>query len=180
MNPVVKAILDRRSIRKYKPKQITKEELDTLIECAKYAPSGKNKQTWHFTVVQNKEIIDEMNIDFKQVATDNKKIAEEGYHVFYHAPTVIVVSGKEDETYAQADCASAVENILIAAEALGLGSCFVCLVIKIFQKEDLMEKYQGKLQLPEGYKPLYTVAVGYPEEEGTKHPRKENVVTYIQ
>lgn len=54
MNSVIECILKRRSIRKYEKQQVEEEKLNQILECAKYAPSGKNRQTWHFTVVQNK------------------------------------------------------------------------------------------------------------------------------
>lgn len=180
MNSVIECILKRRSIRKYEKQQVEEEKLNQILECAKYAPSGKNRQTWHFTVVQNKNLIDEMAEDFRIVSNGNSRMSSKEYHVFYEAPTVIVVSAQDKQEYATADCASAVENILIAAESLGLGSCFICLAIKIFKPETMLEKYKEKLELPEGYTPIYCVSIGYPKEEGKVHPRKENIVNYIK
>ncbi|WP_347460467.1 nitroreductase family protein [Clostridium sp. DMHC 10] len=61
MNEIIKAILSRRSIRKFKSEQISDDELNSILEAGKFAPSAMNQQSWHFTVIQNKEIIAKVN-----------------------------------------------------------------------------------------------------------------------
>ena len=67
MNEVLKAIKERRTTRKFKPEQIKEEELQSIIEADLYAPSGTNQQPWHFTVIQNKDLIDQMDFEAKEV-----------------------------------------------------------------------------------------------------------------
>ena len=153
MRSTLDVIKERRSIRKFKPEQIKEEELQAIIEAGLYAPSAINKQ--------------------------RKMGSNEKYNCFYHAPTVILVSGKDNERSKVIDCSAATQNMLLAAEALNIGSCWVELVSLAFvgpQAQELREK----LNLPEGYTPLYSVLLGYKDMEGKAAPRKENTVQYIR
>ena len=181
MRNTLDVIKERRSIRKFKPEQIKEEELQAIVESGLYAPSAINKQT----VIQNQEILAELNEATKNVARnlDNealKRIGEnEKYNCFYYAPTVILVSGKDEERSKVMDCSAATQNMLIAAESLNIGSCWVELVSLAFvgpQAQELREK----LNLPEGYTPLHCVLLGYKDMEGKAAPRKENAVQYIR
>ena len=185
MRSTLDVIKERRSIRKFKPEQIKEEELQAIIEAGLYAPSAINKQSWNFTGIQNKEILDELNVATKNVAKNlenemlRKMGSNEKYNCFYHAPTVILVSGKDNERSKVIDCSAATQNMLLAAEALNIGSCWVELVSLAFvgpQAQELREK----LNLPEGYTPLYSVLLGYKDMEGKAAPRKENTVQYIR
>ncbi len=166
MNEILRVIKNRRSIRQFKTEQIKKEDLETILEMAVYAPSAGNRQPWHFTVIQRKELIDELSEAAKEMLKKDgqspySRMAEnESFHIYYHAPTVIIVSGSLQGGFAQADCAAATQNILLAAEALGLGSCWVNLVMPAFKGEP-GEELIKKLGIPEGYRPLYSIALGY-------------------
>jgi nitroreductase len=113
MRNTLDVIKERRSIRKFKPEQIKEEELQAIVESGLYAPSAINKQSWNFTVIQNQEILAELNEATKNVARnlDNealKRIGEnEKYNCFYYAPTVILVSGKDEERSKVMDCSAA-------------------------------------------------------------------------
>ena len=84
-NPVLSAISNRRSIRKYKPQQISEEALQTLLKAAVEAPSANNAQPWHFTVVQDAAVIKAVNEEIKSIFGREDDI-------FYAAPTVIFLS----------------------------------------------------------------------------------------
>ena len=185
MRNTLDVIEQRRSIRKFKPEQIKEEELQAIVESGLYAPSAINKQSWNFTVIQNQEILAELNEATKNVARnlDNealKRIGEnEKYNCFYYAPTVILVSGKDEERSKVMDCSAATQNMLIAAESLNIGSCWVELVSLAFMGPQAKE-LRAKLNLPEGYTPLHCVLLGYKDMEGKTAPRKENAVQYIR
>ncbi|CAM0496379.1 nitroreductase family protein [Thermoanaerobacter kivui] len=184
MNEVISAIKTRRSIRKFKPEQIKDEELNLILEAAIYAPSGHNEQPWHFTVIQNKELIDHFSRVTKEAMakSDIDWISSMGrsekLHLFYNAPTLVVVSGRKDAYSPLADCCAAIQNMLLAAHSIGLGSCWLGLTSFLFE----MEEEVAKLNLPEGYKPYFTVALGYPDlKKELKTPeRKKDVVNYIR
>jgi nitroreductase len=186
MNQTLQTIRNRRSTRAFKPEQINEEELNAIIEAAIYAPSATNKQPWHFTVVQNKEMLEKLNESFKELAkkSDNdyvKRVGDnEKFHVFYNAPTVILVSGDEQNHYAAVDCATAVENMLIAATSLDIGSCWIGFIAYLLNSENGKE-FMKELGIPEGYKQLHAVALGYKKVNVTNAPaRKENSVNYVR
>ena len=183
MNEVLETIKSRRSIRKYLPEQIKDEELDMILESAIYAPTGHNDQPWHFTVIQNKELIDEMSAESKKLMAESpvdwmaKMGKAEHLHLFYNAPTVVVVSGKKDTVSPFADCCAAIQNMLITAESLDIGSCWIGLVKFFFNDPQNVEK----LNLPENYEPYYAVCLGYKGSSSNVAPERNiDVVNYIK
>lgn len=185
MNETIKTILNRRSTRAYLNEQLKPEELDLIIKAGLFAPSGHNKQSWHFSIIQNAEIIKKINNDSKKemLKQDNdylKSLAQdENYNLFYNAPTVIVISGEKNAIVPNIDCAAATENMLIAAESLNIGTCWIGLVSFLFKSEKV-KTYIKELKIPDGYEPYYAIAIGYkssPAEQAS--PRRENTVNYI-
>lgn len=189
MNKIIQAIKERRSIRKYKKEQIDDNELLAILEAATFAPSGHNDQPWHFLIIQNRRIIDDLSRRTRAIMStkDDERIAEIGrnpdYHLFFHAPTVIIVSGKEDGMVSDshlvpfADCCAAIENMLLAAHSLNVASCWIGFIRYLFQKEDIC----GELPIPSGYKPYYAVALGYSDMSSAPKaaPRKPQVVARV-
>ncbi|WP_010247617.1 nitroreductase family protein [Acetivibrio cellulolyticus] len=184
MNEVLKVIKSRRSVRKYKPEQIKQEELEMIIEAGIYAPSGHNSQPWRFTVIQDRKVIEHINdISKKVMATvEIEWIRNAGlnpdYDITYKAPTLIIVSGRRDEMSSQVDCCCAVENMLIAAESLNIGSVWLGFASFGFKIEGEAEK----IGIPKGYEPYYVFVLGYKEEEyqPSVPSRNYNVVDYIR
>lgn len=186
MNETIRTILSRRSVRSYLPEAIKQEELDLILKAGLFAPSGHNEQSWHFTVVQNKGLIDELSRATKQqmALQDNEFLknrgAEETYHVFHNCPTIIVISCEKTALSGQADCAAATQNMLLAAESLNIGTCWIGLAGYLFRSEDASE-YIKKLNIPEGYEPFYAITVGHKAEPAREPaPRRENTVNYIK
>lgn len=186
MKETLKVIRERRTTRKFKSEQIKEEELQAIIEAGIYAPSAHNKQSWNFTVVQDAKLIEELNIEAKKAAKNfpdeiiQKMANNEKFNAFYNAPTVIIVSGDEKGIMPQVDCAAATENMLIAAEAIGIGSCWNGFVSILFNSEKAAE-YKEKLNIPEGYSPYYAVLLGYKDVTISNAPeRKVNTVQYIR
>jgi nitroreductase len=185
MNETINTILSRRSIRAYKSEQIREEELETIIKAAKYAPSAINEQCWHFTVIQNKEILNKVNTACKQamIESGNKMFAErakdESFSIFYNAPTLIIISGDEKAIAPQVDCALAMENTFISAEALGIGSCWIHAVVNLLSSEN-GKTLRQEFQIPEGFTPYCAAAFGYKAADASPAPRKEGTVTILK
>jgi len=186
MNETLKNIRNRRSTRAFLPEQVNGAHLTEIIDAGLYAPSANNKQPWHFTVIQRKDIIDRLSDAFKEIArkSDNEYIRRfsdnEKFHVFYNAPTVVLVSGDENNDNASVDCAIAVENMLIAAESLEIGCCWVGLISYLLNSEEGKELVK-ELEIPEGFKQIHSFCLGYKKIEITNAPvRKENNVNYIK
>ncbi|HEX9025064.1 MAG TPA: nitroreductase family protein [Clostridium sp.] len=183
-NRVLEVIKSRRSVRAYKQEQISQKELDLIIEAGVYAPTAQNNQPWHFTIIQDKEMLNYINKKSKELmATADSEMARKAssnpkYQPTYDAPTLIVVSCKKDSNFGHEDCAAATQNMLIAAESMNIGSVWLGIVGMLFQKEE----EAPKLRLPEGYEALYGVVFGYSAREGKQIALKRNmdVVTYIK
>ncbi len=184
MNKVLETIKNRRSIRQYSSKQIKEEELDAILEAAIYAPSAVNQQPWYFTIIQNQEMIEFINtIAKKNMTKDSSERVKnrgmnENFHTFYHAPTVIMVSGKKDWQYSFTDCCAAIENMLLAAESLGIGSCWIGFIRYFLQDKEAVKK----LNIPAEFEPYYAVCLGY---KASKDPikateRNKNVFHFIK
>jgi nitroreductase len=185
MNGTIKTIMERRSIRAYKPDQIKEEELNTILEAAKFAPSAINEQPWHFTVIQKKDVLDRINKACKDmfIKSDNKIFAErakdENFSVFYNAPTFIIVSGTEKAVAPQVDCALALENMFLAAASMNIGSCWIHAVHSLFNTEE-GRTLRTEFNIPEDHAVYCAGAFGYKAMEASPAPRKENTVTIIR
>jgi nitroreductase len=185
MNDVIKAIKERRTIRKYKNQQIKNDELQTILEAGLFAPSGTNQQSWHFTVVQDQELIRELDYEakefFKQSEEESLRIVgnNELFMPSYGSPTIIIVSGQNGNYHVKEDCGAATQNMLLAAYSIGIGTCWNAALTAAFggEKSDYL---RARLQIPEGYTPLYGISLGYAETIPLNAPkRKENKVHLI-
>lgn len=187
MNSIIEIIKKRRTIRVFKSEQLKDEDIAAIVEAGSWAPSGHNMQPWHFTVLQNSEIIEELNKDSKKAAEnfymeDIRKMAQnEKFHVFYKAPTVIIVSYDKNGLTPVQDISAATQNMLLTAESMGIGSCWNGFVAFAFSNEEIAEKYRNKLEIPEGYVVSHAVALGYPNTTVLRGPeRKKEIVNYIK
>jgi len=186
MNETLKNIRNRRSTRGFQSEQIKDGELQAILDAGIYAPSATNLQPWHFTVIQNKDILDRLSDGFKELAKNSnieylKKVGNnDNFHVFYNSPTVVIVSGDENIKSAPVDCAAAVENMLVAAESLEIGSCWIGFIAFLLNSEEGTE-FTKELGIPQGFKQIHAVALGYKKNKSTNAPaRKENTVNYIK
>ncbi len=119
MNEVIKALLERRSIRKFKPEMPKKEDLDQIIEAGLYAASARGQQSTMILAVTNKELRD-------KISRDNAKIwGREDVDPFYGAPAILIALGEKDCPNRVYDGSLAMGNMMLAAHALGLGSVWI-------------------------------------------------------
>jgi nitroreductase len=186
MNETIKVIKDRRSIRKYKAKQITDSEVQKVLDCAIYAPNARNQQMWHFTVIQNKDMLNRMvdiireNIMNSGIEFLIERASAPDYNTFYKAPTVILVTGDGKAPFVQFDCGAAAQNIALAAKSLNIGSCVMTSSAFLFASEK-GNKLKKELGIPEGYNHMCAVALGYQDGENPEAPpRNKDVINYIK
>ncbi len=184
-NEVLETIKKRRSVRKFLQEKIKPEELDAIIEAGIYAATGHNAQPWHFTVIENKDFINEMSEKTKEAMKKSdidwvKKMGEkERLHILGNAPMAIVVSGRQENAYSPlTDCANAIQNMIVAAESLNIGTCYIGLTDYFFKDKENLKS----MNIPDGYVPYYTVSIGYKDPAYTwKAPvRNKDVVNYIR
>ncbi len=182
MNDVLKTIKSRRSVRAYKSELLNKGDLQTIVEAGIYAPTGCNDQPWHFSVVQDRTLLEEVNEKTKQAMTKvpfewmNKIGQNPNTDVTHKAPALIIVSMRKESASGPVDCIAAMENMMLAAESIGIGSCWMGFVRLIYSDAELMKK----LGVPEGLEPQQAAVFGYKANEKIVVPeRKLDVVTYI-
>lgn len=153
MQPILDAIMNRRSIRRFTGQPLTEEQLDTLLRCAMQAPSAGNQQPWHFMVIQDKDM-------FRAIQDIHPYSA-----MLKEAPAAILVCGEAAlqryEGYWVQDCSAAVQNLLLGACGLGLGAVW----LGIYPIPERVEGLRRILSIPESVTPFALVALGHPAEE---------------
>ncbi len=139
MNEIMNIIKNRRSIRKYNNEPIAKEQLQEIVEAGRWAPTGGNCQSVHFTVITNEQVLEELRTMVKEAFAamelrddmyasmkNSIKLSQRGNYVYdYNAPVLVVVSNCKGYPNAIADSACALENMMLAATSLNIGSCWI-------------------------------------------------------
>ena len=189
MNPVLKAIKKRRSVRSYESKPIPKDVINTIIQAGNEAPSAMNSQPWRFVVVEDKEtknklvrtalpnakkileMIKEVNPDKYEMIM--KRYDELEDPVYYSAPAIVFVIGSG--RYADHSCPLACENMMLAAYSLGLGSCWVGFGAMVTNDEEI----RNILELKEDEKIFGPILLGYPKSCPEHPPKREPKVKWI-
>lgn len=169
-NPVVEAILKRRTIRSYKDTPLDKAVIERLLECAMWAPSGRNSQPCHVRVLADKKLLDELNTDFKnKVGWDTPAYTRWDVNPVYQGAPAMFFIYADSKTDMNAGIM--VENIAIAAEGMGLGSCIIASVGALLEAPEGL-KWKKLLEIPEDYYFLIAIAVGEKAEDPEPKERK--------
>jgi nitroreductase len=185
----IEAIMTRRSVRKFEERQIPDEVLEKILKAGTYAPSALALQPWAFVIVQDQEFLNKLSDYCKPILISLMKDANDGmsgafrellespgYSIFYHAPTVIMVVGKTDSRFREIDCSLCAENLMLAAHALGIGSCWIGSTEVAYDNKELIAGFR----IPEGYSPVGTIAFGYPAEKPEAHDKHAPKVTWVR
>ncbi|MBN1151161.1 nitroreductase family protein [candidate division WOR-3 bacterium] len=155
----MECILTRRSVRKYQNSKVENEPVQKILEAAMFAPSARNLRPWSFVVVDDRNIL-------------NKIAGAHPYsEMMYEAPLAVVVCADEEiqgnQGYWVQDCSAAIQNMLLAAHSLQLGSVW----LGVYPREERIKAISEILELPQNIKPLGIVALGYPAEKPVQ-PRR--------
>lgn len=175
---VVKTIMERRSIRKYKPQPVEREKMQTIVECGVNAPNAMNRQPWEVRVVDNPDFINGVTELYKK---EQPKVAEDPNfkNMFRNAPTVVFIGRDVQSGSAEFDCGLLSENMMLAAQSMGIGSC--CLGSPAaFMRSPAAAEYLKKLGFSEGYELLYCIAFGYPDEAPAAKPRDLTKIKFVE
>ncbi len=152
-NPVIDAILKRRSIRQYRAEPVEKSIIQELLIAGMYAPSARNQQPWHFLVIEQRGLLEKI--------TEIHPYAS----MLPGAALAILVCGDEtlelSKGYWSVDCAAATQNILLAAHASGLGAVW----LGVYPREERQEGIRQLFRLPAHIHPFSLISVGYPAED---------------
>ena len=177
---VLKAISGRRSHRAYQAEQLSEEVLSAILKAGLEAPSARNQQPWHFSVVQNAKLIQAIHDEAAAVMGKggSPRFTDPDFQIFYHAPTVIFLFGEKAFPWTQVDCGIAVENMALAAEGLGIGSVILGLPKPAFMG-DKADELRARLGCPEGYDFVVALALGYANDEKAPHDLREEKISRI-
>ena len=177
---VLQVISNRRSHRAYRAEQLPEEVLSAILKAGLEAPSARNHQPWHYTVVQDAKLIQEIHDEAARVMGKggSPRFADPDFQIFYHAPTVIFLFGEKDFDWTQVDCGIAVENMALAAEGLGIGSVILGLPKPAFKGEKA-DELRTRLSCPEGYDFVIALALGYAADTKEPHDLREEKITRI-
>lgn len=193
-HPTLQTILTRRSVRQFRPEQLREEHLADILEAGRHAPSGGNSQTTHFLVLQKPEVLSALvkmvSATFAQMETDEHtyrslrnsiRLSKQGGYVFtFGAPTLVVVANRRDYGNAMADSAVALENMMLAATALGIGSCWIN-QLHWLDESFAIRTYLERLGLSHLETICGAVALGYSDSIPDKPlARNGNPVTYVR
>ena len=177
---VLQAISDRRSHRAYQADQLPEDVLSQILRAGLEAPSARNHQPWHYSVVQNPVLIQAVHDEAAAVMGKggSPRFADPDFQMFYHAPTVIFLFGEKEFGWTQVDCGIAVENMALAAEGLGVGSVILGLPKPAFMGEKA-DELRTRLGCPEGYDFVIALALGYATDTKEAHDLREEKISRI-
>lgn len=162
---VLDTIERRSSARAYRAQEVTKEQLDTILKAGLSAPTGMNHQEIHFTVVKgNDPVIEELDQEKRRLRGQEKQPK----NFCYEAPVLIFLSAEDGFKWSTVDAGIAVENMVLAAESLGLGTLIIGCVYDALHGEK-KEYFSKKLCFPEGYSFQIAMAAGYKTDNKTPH-----------
>jgi len=161
---VISTILSRHCTRDFSPEPVSEKALNTILACAFSSPSSKNSQPWFVSVTDDPTFIKSMSdrtvAVLKEDPIFSKAIeGKDNFHVFYHAPLVLMISGKTEERALMLNSGIFLQNILLAAEAIGLGACPIGFARFLFEGNEA-DLYRKKLNIPENYTPVIGIALG--------------------
>jgi nitroreductase len=179
------AIYTRRAVRDFTAEPVDENTLRQLIDAAIQAPSAVNQQPWSFCVVRDKALLARISNDAKaymlrtsQMAASQhfqELLSDPKFDIFYHAPVLILISSVVESPWAVENCSLAAENLMLAARAAELGTCWIGFA------QTWLGTPEGKaaLKLPDGYVPVAPIIVGHPKVTPPPIARKEPEIRWI-
>lgn len=174
MNPVVQAILTRRSIRRFEEKPIPRPVLEMILQAGYHAPSGHNMQTWRFTVVEDGEKIRRL----KEATILTARECGVYCYGFENPACVILISNDERNQDGCQDASCAAENIFLAAHSYGIGSVWLNALMTLRRKEPV-KHILDEFKIPEDHRIWCMAALGYPLGEGVLLAKNDKVVHFV-
>ena len=176
-NQVVNTILERRSIRKYKPQAVERDKMDLILKCGINAPNGQNKQSWEVRIVDNSELLNAMK---EAMAKGHPNLSPEMVRgCFRGAPTMVFIARDLAYDFSAYDCGLLAENMVLAAWSMGIGSICLGSPVRFLTDNAECQPLLEKLGFSEGYELSLCVGFGYPDESPAAKPRDWDKVKYI-
>ena len=182
---VLDTIMARRSVRNFKKKNVDSATIDKLLEAAIHAPSTMNQQPWSFVIIQNKSLLKNISdlakpLLFREIQKNKSKntthtfdvFENSNFNIFYNANTLILICGNGKLQFFDADCWLAAGNLMLAASAMGLGSCVIGSALPALKSPEI----KLQLNIPRDIYVVVPIIIGYPNELPIATPRKSPVI----
>ena len=183
---LIDAIYNRRAVRDYTEQSVPKLSVLELIDAATQAPSAINSQPWAFVVVQDRDRLKEYSDRAKacllktieptsSLFAHRDMLTDPNFNIFYNAGTLVIICAKPDGLNPAEDCCLAAQNFMLAAHAIGLGTCPIG-----FARPWLnLPEAKKELGIPANYTPVFPIIVGFPTGQTAPPERKEpEIVTW--
>ena len=179
VNPVLSNIMARRSIRKYLDKPVEHAKLEIVVRAGINAPSAVNRQPWIVRVVEDQKLIADVTEVYKEANAEMVKRDKDFKNMFRNAPNLICVCTPANGG-GELDAGLLGENMMLAAQSIGLGTCCLGGPVRFLLSNEKCKFFLDRLDIPEGYKLNYILAIGYPDELPAAKPRDASKVKYLQ
>lgn len=182
MNQTIQNIISRRSVKKYTSEPVSVDLIEEVVKAGTYAPSGMNRQSAKIIAVTNKDMRDRLSRINLEIITGNKLVTSSGNNdPFYGAPVVLVVLARKDVGTNIYDGTLVMENLMIAANSLGLGSCWIHRAKETFETEE-GKQILAELGIEDEYVGIGNCILGYavPDALKPQAPRKEDFVVWVK
>ncbi|MDG6243379.1 MAG: nitroreductase [Methanolobus sp.] len=186
---VIENIRTRRSVREYTDREVSDDDIRTIIDAGVHAPSGFNSQPWFFVVVKNREMMKRMSdhckprllAQLEEVTDENaiefkKELANAEFNIFYDAPVVIMVLGSNAGFTTDYDCSLCAQNMMLAAHSLGIGSCWIGTACFIQENLEMM----AELGITSDYRVIAPIVFGYAVKEPEEPEKKDPEVVWVR
>lgn len=180
------AIRRRRATRDFLSDPVSVAALFQLVTAASWAPSAMNEQPWHFTVITDQALLNDISerskawllkttSDISSSVHFRDTLKDPHFHLFYRAPALIVISSPRKTQWCVEDCSLAAQNLMLAATGTGLGSCWIGFA------QDWLNTDQGRecLGLPASSCVVAPIIVGHPRSDAPPVPRKSPAIAWI-
>lgn len=172
-NPVIENIMSRRSIRKYKDNVVERDVMSKILECGINAPNGQNKQSWEVRVVDSPAIMNEIK---EAMAATGVPMAAD---CFRGAPIMVFIARDNSYDFSTIDCGLLAENMVLAANSLGVGSICLGSPVRFINDSPMRDKVLSKLAFSPGYELCLCVGFGYADEAPAAKPRNFDKVKFV-
>jgi len=181
---IFETLLARRSVRHYQARDVAQNTISILLEAAIHAPTAAHQEPWGFIVIQDKNLLRQLSGLAKPLfieeteengSNNNHNIGQLNkpeLNIFYNAGTLILICGNNAAPFFEADCWLAAENLMLAACAMGLGTCVIGNALPVLT----LESIKKRLDIPSNYTVVAPVILGYAEDEIDLSSRKKPLI----
>ena len=179
LNPVLSTIMARRSVRNYLATPVEHEKLEVVTRCGINAPSAVNRQPWIVRVVEDQKLINDITEVYKKGNADQVSRDKNFKNMFRNAPNIICVCTPANGG-GELDAGLLGENMMLAAQSMGLGTCCLGGPVRWLNSTEAARFFLDRLDIPQDYRLLYILAIGYPDEQPDARPRDASKVKFIK